>query len=213
MHSVKRDAHAAFQTVLAKLQACGFLLESDPKLPSVCSLITGEPLRTSWWSHPKAQTIFQVNELLEDHPDVLITKLISGKVTFVHRELWPHLLAIGDSRDRWQMNKLTNDAKKLLRAVDSAGLLRTDEVRETNPMKSKVGDLARELERKLLLVSRQVHTETGSHAKIVESWKHWRERREIPASGISTQMAQNNLEERLRKLNEQFGASARLPWI
>jgi hypothetical protein len=212
MHSVKPDARAAYQTVLAKLQAFGFLLESDPKLPSVCSLITGAPLRTSWWSHPKAHTIFQVNEQLEEHPDVLVTKLISGKVTFVHRELWPHLLAIGNSHNCWQMDNLTNDAKTLLKLVDSAGTVRTDQVPENNSMKAKIGDVARELERKLLLVSRQIHTETGSHAKVIESWKHWCKRVRISASGMSTRMAQNNLEERVRELNEEFGASARLPW-
>ena len=84
-----------FDAVLLNLQANGFLLESDPKLPSVCSLITGSPLRGSWWSDPQAQTIFQVNELLEDHEDVLITKLVSGKGTFVHREIWTDVVTIG----------------------------------------------------------------------------------------------------------------------
>ena len=212
MRSVKPDTRTAFQSVLAKLQAFGFLLESDQKLPSVCSLITGEPLRSSWWSHPKAGTIFQVNEQLEEHPDVLITKLLSGKVTFVHRELWPHLLVIGNSRHRWQMDDLTKDGKTLLKLVDAAGAVRTDQLPERNSMKAKVGDVARDLERKLLVVSQQVHTETGSHAKIIESWKHWQKRVRISASGISKRTAQNNFEERVRQLNEEFGASARLPW-
>lgn len=212
MHRVKPDSRTAFRTVLAKLQAFGFLLESDPKLPSVCSFITGEPLRTSWWSHPKAQTIFHVNEQLEEHPDVLITKLVSGKVTFVHRELWPHLVAIGNSRDRWQMDNLTKDAKTLLKLLDSAGAVRTDQVPDSTSIKAKIGDVARELERKLLVVSRQIHTETGSHAKVIELWKHWRSRARISASRMSARTAQNNLEERVRELNEEFGASARLPW-
>src|SRR5712691_9806540 len=48
----------------------------DPRLPSVCSLITGAPVRGSWWSHPFAHAIFHVSGQLADHADVLITKLI-----------------------------------------------------------------------------------------------------------------------------------------
>jgi len=36
---------AHFKSVLARLQRDGSLLESHPKLPSVCTLITGEPLK------------------------------------------------------------------------------------------------------------------------------------------------------------------------
>ena len=96
--------------VMDRLKQDGFLLESDQKLPSVCTLITGEPLKSSWWSHPKAQVIFQVNELLEDHPDVMITKLVSGKVTFIHRKLWPEILAIGAAREPWQVEGLSPSA-------------------------------------------------------------------------------------------------------
>ena len=58
--------------VMSALKKSGFLLESDPKLPSVCTLITGAPLRSSWWSHPRAQTIFAVNKTVrnsEEHAD------------------------------------------------------------------------------------------------------------------------------------------------
>src|SRR6267142_3049099 len=111
-----------FNRIFSKISSLGFLLESDPKLPSVCTLITGAPLHGSWWSHPLAQTIFQVNEKLEDHPDVLITKLISGKVTFVHRNLWPEVVAIGTSKEPWQMKGLSASAKTLLKTVEESGV-------------------------------------------------------------------------------------------
>src|SRR5947207_2949642 len=107
---MKTVTYASFDVVLSQLNDLGVLLESDPKLPSVSSLLTGEPMRGSWWSHPLAHTIFNVNEQLEEHRDVMMTKLISGKVTFVHRRLWPEILAIGTAREPWQTRDLSSTA-------------------------------------------------------------------------------------------------------
>jgi hypothetical protein len=204
-----------FKHVLSKLVKYGFLLESDTKLPSVCGLITGGPLTGSWWSHPLAQDIFQVNEQLEDHPDVLITKLISGKVTFVHRELWPEIVAIGTAKQSWQTARLSAPAQELLNTVKKAGFLRTDQMvgrSSSTAKKDKPGDIARELERRLLIHAEQVHTESGAHAKALETWEHWSKRKSFTRTVIQAEEAKKNLEERLRKLNDEFDGTARLPW-
>lgn len=208
-------AAATFKRVFGKLLKLGFLLESDPKLPSVGTLITGAPLRGSWWSHPLAQTIFQANEKLEDHPDVLVTKLISGKVTFVHRNLWPEILAIGTAREPWQMEGLSTPAQSLLKTVELSGELRSDKIDwpgSQSSSKNKPGDAARELERKLLVHAEQIHTSSGAHAKVLETWKHWCERKGFVRSSVQPDEAKRTLEERLRKLNEEFEGTARLPW-
>ncbi|MGI9065393.1 MAG: AlkZ-related protein [Pyrinomonadaceae bacterium] len=208
-------AAATFKQVFGKLLKLGFLLESDPKLPSICTLITGAPLRGSWWAHPLAQTIFQVNEKLEDHPDVLITKLISGKITFVHRDLWPEILAIGTARKPWQMESLSAPAQELLKTVEESGELRSDRIdwsRSRSSSKNKPGDTARELERKLLVHAEQIHTASGAHAKLLETWEHWSQRTGFAAPAVQTDQAKRNLEERLRKLNDEFEGKARLPW-
>jgi hypothetical protein len=204
-----------FKHVLSKLVKYGFLLESDTKLPSVCGLITGGPLTGSWWSHPLAQEIFQVNERLEDHPDVLITKLISGKVTFVHRELWPEIVAIGTAKQSWQTAGLSASAQELLNIVKKAGFLRTDQMARrssSTAKKDKPGDIARDLERRLLIHAEQIHTESGAHAKALETWEHWSKRKSFTPSAIQAEAAKRNLEERLRRLNDEFDGTARLPW-
>lgn len=206
-----------FKRVFTNILEFGVLLESDPTLPSVCTLITGAPLRGSWWSHPLAQTIFQVNEKLQDHQDVLITKLISAKVTFVHRDLWPEILAIGTAREPWQMQGLSISAQALLKTLEETGVLRTDQVGWAKSLsqstaKSKPGDAARDLERKLLIHAEQIHTASGAHAKLLETWEQWSTRTGFAAPAIQTDQAKKNLEERLRKLNDEFGATARLPW-
>jgi hypothetical protein len=89
----------AFQKVFWELQRQGVLLQTDAQLPNVCALVAGAPVLGSWWAHPKSHEIFRVNGALEDHPDVLVVKLISGKLTYVERALWPCVAAIGSARE------------------------------------------------------------------------------------------------------------------
>src|SRR6266511_3379685 len=107
--------------VLAVLTANGLLLKQDKTLPNVVGILTGESLRTSWWSHPKAHLIFAVLSELADHPDVLFTKLLHRKDTLVHRSLWPAVLAMGSARDQWQLQGLSGEAKRLLERLDRGG--------------------------------------------------------------------------------------------
>ena len=158
-----------------------------------------------------AQVIFQVNERLDDHKDVLITKLVSGKVTFVHRKLWPEILAIGVGREAWQLKNLSNRALWLLQTIDERGSVTTDELPPPPSGKAKVGDATRELEKRLLINGAQIHTVSGAHAKILETWPHWASRVGL-TSTISAPKAKKRLEERMLKLNQEFAADAKLPW-
>ena len=200
------------QTILRTLETDGFLLESDPKLPSVCSLITGSAVRGSWWSHPLAQIIFHVNELLEDHDDILIAKLVSQKVTFVHRRFWSELATIGSARERWQLKGLAPAARSLLQQVDETGALSTAETVWPQKSKMKLGDAARDLEKRLLVVGTQFHSESGAHEKRLETWDHWMKQRKFKPAKLSIEAAKERLEVNLHNLNERFAATATLPW-
>ncbi len=53
---------------LAKIEAAlkhhGILMLADASFPSVAALIVGEPIKGSWWGHPKGNEIFNsTNEL------------------------------------------------------------------------------------------------------------------------------------------------------
>ncbi len=63
-------------------------------VPSVAEAIAGEPIIGSWWSHPKGQVIFDALSEIDDDVDIRCFKLIDGKVTFVHRRLWPALVRL-----------------------------------------------------------------------------------------------------------------------
>lgn len=198
-----------FDKVFLQLNEFGFLLLTNASLPSVSRLVADAPVRGSWWSHESGQKIFAVSEMLEDHPDVLIVKLISEKVTFVHRELWEHVYSIGVAREEWQLRNLTPVAKQLLKALDTEGCLQTNNLKKFGP---KPGDAARELERRLLVHANQIHTESGAHAKVIETWDTWAKRVGFRARAKSPARARRFLEQRLAELNTNFGGRGRLPW-
>ncbi|MEA2842909.1 MAG: hypothetical protein QOJ69_580 [Actinomycetota bacterium] len=82
---------------MAALVHHGMLLQSARgPLPSVAELVAGEPIRGSWWGHPAGPAIFEALNALADSPDVVRTRLVDGKVTLVHRRLWPALVRVAD---------------------------------------------------------------------------------------------------------------------
>jgi hypothetical protein len=61
-------------------------------VPRLAEVIANEPIKGSWWAHPKSHQIFAVFRALSDSDDILVCRLVNGKVTFVHRRLWPALV-------------------------------------------------------------------------------------------------------------------------
>jgi len=82
---------------MATLVARGMLLESARgPLPNVAELVTGEPIHGSWWAHSDSHAIFDAINELADSPDVVRMRLVNGKVTLVHRRVWPALIRVAD---------------------------------------------------------------------------------------------------------------------
>jgi hypothetical protein len=148
--------------VVAALTSRGLLLEQDKAAPSVVGILTGESLTTSWWTHPKAHLIFRVLSELGAHPDVLFTKLLYRKNTLVHRSLWPALLAVASSRETWQLSGLSSSATDLLDRID----------RGEGPVHTS-GAAVKELVVRVLVVAHEIHTESGRHEMLLESWRVW----------------------------------------
>jgi hypothetical protein len=92
----------AFDALAFVAQHGVVLASARGPVPSVAEAVAGEPIRGSWWGHARGHDIFRALSALEDVPDVLCFKLLGGKVTFVHRRLWPALVCLADEigRDR-----------------------------------------------------------------------------------------------------------------
>jgi hypothetical protein len=83
--------------VLAVLVEHGMLLQSAKgPVPNVADLVAGEAIEGSWWGHPAGPEIFAALNELDGSPDVVRLRLVKGKVTLVHRRLWPAVVRLAD---------------------------------------------------------------------------------------------------------------------
>jgi hypothetical protein len=83
--------------LLATLAEQGMWLESARgPLPNVAEMVAGEPIRGSWWSHPQSHAIYDAINRLAGSPDVVRTRLVNGRVTLMHRRVWPALVRVAD---------------------------------------------------------------------------------------------------------------------
>ena len=78
-------------------------------VPNLADAIAGDPIRGSWWGHPKGKEIFRATEAICESPNVLVCKLIGGKITYVHRRLWPALVKLASRFRKEQLAKIWNE--------------------------------------------------------------------------------------------------------
>ena len=82
---------------LAFVKKNGVVLESARGgAASLAETIAGAPIRGSWWAHPRGNDIFLCSRAVRQSPDVLVCRLVGGKVTYVHRRLWPALVRLAE---------------------------------------------------------------------------------------------------------------------
>lgn len=183
------------RAVAARVRALGLLLLQDAKLPSALAVVRGGSTGGSWWSLPEADAIYAALERAADHADVLVAKLVAGKVTLIHRALWPAVLAVATAREPWQLRGLSPAARKLLGVLDDGG--------STGP----AGAPGKELERRLLVHAATAHGPSGKHVTKVESWQTWAARKACEPIDLAT--AKRQLEAAVTRLG---GTRSLLPW-
>jgi hypothetical protein len=195
--------------VLAELRRRGLLLLTDPVLPSVASLVAGKPVRGSWWSHPSGRAIFRTSEELSDLPGVALVKLVNGKVTFVHKRLWPALYGAAVSRADWQTRGLDAASRALWARVERDGELRAADLEGPGDLRA-IKKRIDELQRRLCISTHQVHTEQGSHARVLESWPTWARRMRWKPRALAVEKACAELERTTVEWDE--GSTVAWPW-
>jgi hypothetical protein len=63
-------------------------------VPNLVEAIVGAPVKGSWWGHAKGKQIFHLLNAVRDSREVLVCRLVDGKVTYVHRDAWPALVRL-----------------------------------------------------------------------------------------------------------------------
>jgi hypothetical protein len=95
---------------LAFVERHGIVLQAARgPLPNLTETIAGGPIRGSWWGHPKGKEIFRAVRAICASPDVLVCKLVEGKITYVHRRLWPALIKLASRFRKEQLAKVWDE--------------------------------------------------------------------------------------------------------
>ena len=92
---------------IAFVRKHGVVLESaSGPVPSLAYAIIGEPIRGGWWGHPRSHEIFAITRAVRDSEDVLVCRLVGGKVTYVHRRVWAPLVRAANQFPRKQIARV-----------------------------------------------------------------------------------------------------------
>jgi hypothetical protein len=95
---------------LAFVERHGIVLQAARgPVPNLAEAIAGGPIRGSWWGHPKGKEIFRAANAICESPNVLVCKLIGGKITYVHRRLWPAFIKLASRFREEQLAKVWNE--------------------------------------------------------------------------------------------------------
>lgn len=86
-----------FEQALDFVHARGLvLISARGAVPSLTEAIVGAPFKGSWWSHPQGRRIFAITQALRASDEVLVCRLLDGKLCLLHRRLWPALVQLAD---------------------------------------------------------------------------------------------------------------------
>ena len=115
---------AALARIEQELERIGLLFERDRVHPSFTAIAAGEPIAGSWWGHARGHDIYEALHRFHEGSGALSAKLVNGKVTYMHRRLWPELLALARANVARRREGLSPLARSLAAQVEREGLLR-----------------------------------------------------------------------------------------
>ena len=89
------------KAALAFIRRHGIVLEAARgPVPNLAEAVAGAPIRGSWWGHAKGREIFPLTRTVRESAEVLVCRLVGGKITYVHRRLWPALVRLAPRFER-----------------------------------------------------------------------------------------------------------------
>lgn len=145
------------------------LATGHSSLPCLAEGITGRALVGTWMADRSVYRIYAIVKAVLKAPSVVAVPLILGKLTLLHRSLAPAAarLAADPARRQSAIAQLPPLARQLLAQVEAEGEVRMDRLSVPTAQGRRARGL---LERDLLVVSRDLHTEHGYHTSVVIPW-------------------------------------------
>lgn len=77
--------------------------------PNLAEAVAGEQIHGNWWKHQKGRAIFEATRAARDSDQILVCRLVSGKISYVHRRLWPALVRLAKSLDKNTISALREE--------------------------------------------------------------------------------------------------------
>ena len=77
--------------------------------PNLAEAVAGERIRGNWWGHTKGRAIFTATRLVRDSDQILVCRMVDGKITYVHRRLWPAIVRLADSLQKNMISALREE--------------------------------------------------------------------------------------------------------
>jgi hypothetical protein len=83
------------EEAIAFIREHGVVLASGKgPVPRLTEVIVRAPIKGSWWAHPRSRHIFAILRAVSASKDILVCRIVEGKVSLVHRRLWPALVRV-----------------------------------------------------------------------------------------------------------------------
>ena len=78
----------------------GIVLESAKgSIPNLADTVAGEAIEGSYWGHQKGDEIFVLTRAIRSSDEIVVCRLVDGKVTYIHRGLWASIFRLQESFD------------------------------------------------------------------------------------------------------------------
>src|SRR5262249_27389889 len=90
---LRRSMNADEALAFVRTQGVVLVAGKGP-VPRLVEAIAGESIAGSWWGHPQGKLIFATLQSVVASSDVLVCRLVDGKITLVHRRVWPALVRL-----------------------------------------------------------------------------------------------------------------------
>lgn len=110
---MSRVATALMDPILF-IEKHGVVLEGGrgPRL-SLAEAAAGERIHGSRWRHKKARAIFRATRAARDCDEVLVCRLVGGKISCVHRRLWAAIVRLANTLDKKTLATLREEHTRL----------------------------------------------------------------------------------------------------
>ena len=95
------------------------LVSGKGPVPRLVDAIVGGPVKGSWWAHARSHEVFAILQTVTESPDILVCRLVDGKITLVHRRLWPAVVRCAKRFPRERIAKVRQEHTESGRHVNS----------------------------------------------------------------------------------------------